>query len=455
MRARGLSTLELVLVPVLCASLATGCYSNSVITQSDLSGLRRANQHRELVLESADGERTRIGPNSEIRFLRRDGVWTAWVPASELCVTDATVALCGTAAGRQRPLRWRSVQGIEVKNFDGLTTYAAVLGTAIIVAVVVLMIAGGGKGGGGGGGGLGGIGHAAGGAARGVGHGVAHGAGHAVRAGAQAGRAFAQAVDAAARVSYSILDANARGWAWYGPELQFEEVEPAPPPVPPAAPSAYAPLPPLPPPPPAVYGGEVPPPPPSVYGDAPAPAPPIVPAAVAPPAPLPPLVASTPPAPLFSPLALRRSSVRLVGAVEGGTDFSLGAGGTMAALVGLRLSDVVELGGGARMIATPEQPGVAGSPVRARWLAVGRFLLHCDVDSHRRVALPIGVDAGAGQAELHVRAVLGVRVRLWEDLWLGVYPYNPTYTSFADGLGYRSSAGWFTFPTTAEVSFAF
>ncbi|HEY3358461.1 MAG TPA: hypothetical protein VGQ83_34760 [Polyangia bacterium] len=402
---------RLLLVPALCASLVTGCYANTVVT-SDLAGLRQGNRTRELVLQTSAGDRTRIGPNSEVRFLRTDGQWTAWVQANELCVSGDAVALCQAPAGRPARLRWRYVQGVEVKNLDGAATYGAVLGTTVLVAAVVVLVALSAKGGGGGGGNL----------LSGMGHGAKAG-GHAVRAGGHAGaHALGTAARVTANLTYHVLEATARGWAWYGPELQVVEVAPAP-----YYPSGLIAASPVAAPPPVVEG-----------------------------APLPPVATGgRDRAPLFSPEARRRGAVRFVGAVEGGTDFSLGAGGTAAALAGIRVFDALELAGGVRLIAIPDEPGVSGSPVRSRWLAFGRLLAHCDLDSERRVALPIGLDVGGGQAELHLRAVLGLRLRFWEGVSLGVYPYNPTFTSFADGRGERRSAGWFTFPTTTELSFTF
>jgi hypothetical protein len=435
--------------------LATGCYSNRQVPRDQVGALWQGGQAHELVLLDAMGRTARLGPNTDVRFLRGDGNWTAWLPGGEICVSPYEVNHCLSA--RRGGLPWRYVQGLEVRNLSGGTTYAVVIGVVVIVAVAVLMIAGGGKGGGGGGGGglkgLGGVGHGMGQMARGTAHTLAHGA------------------RVAANLSYRVLDATARGWAWYGPELPPGEVAVvAPPgyPPPPYPPPPYPP-PPYPPPP------YPPAPPPEAYPPAPAPAPapappsedgappptagPPLPPLPPPPPPPPPLPAATvvrrPLVPLFDARARRRAKIRLVTAVDGGTDFSLINGGTFGAYVGMRLNEVFELGGGLRLIASPENPGLTGSPVKTSPIAFGRILGHFDVDSARRVALPIGVDAGGGDARAYVRLVLGIRVRVWDTLSLGLYPFNPTFTMFANSARQRDDVGWFGFPSTLEVIYTY
>jgi len=266
--------------------------------------------------------------------------------------------------------------------------------------------------------------------------------------GARAAHTLAHGARVAANFSYRVLEATARGWAWYGRSCHpgrssWSRLRPTrrsrtrlrrtrpprrrrPTPGPRARARSRA----------AVRGRLAVPAPPPTAGP---PLPPL-------PPPPPPLPAATvvrrPLAPLFDARARRRAKIRLVASVDGGTDFTLVNGGTFGAYVGMRLNEVFELGGGLRLIASPENPEVAGSPVRASPIAFGRILAHFDVDSARRVALPIGVDAGGGDARAHVRLVLGIRVRIVDTLSLGLYPSTrPTRSSPTRAASATTSAG--------------
>ena len=64
------------------------------------------------------------------------------------------------------------------------------------------------------------------------------------------------------------------------------------------------------------------------------------------------------------------------------------------------------------------------------------------------------LDLGAGSnVDFHARLNLGLRVRLTDSLWLGIHPFNPTYTRFDSAAG--PTARLWTFPTMFETSFAF
>ncbi|MDY0000671.1 MAG: hypothetical protein RBU30_05210 [Polyangia bacterium] len=413
---------------LLLPALASGCYHTRAVSVQSLSGVERGNHTHELLFVSPEGQRVRLGPRSKIRFLRTDGLWTAWVRGYDLRVNAEGVFHRGRPHDYQLAgLRWSQVRGVEVENLNGAKTYGVVLGATIIVAAVLVMLLGAGKGGGGGGGGkLGGLGRGAGSAGRGL----ARGAGSAARG---IGHAMA-------RGSYNLARALSRGWRWYGPDLHLHigghvdtpvydpaapipgQTEPAPMPQPGA--------PPPPPPPPA--------------------------AAPVPPSPASgPLVADvTSTASLFSSFVKRQASLKLVGAIEGGGDLYYHDGGTFLAYAGLRFANVLELGGGALLLRHRGSETVTPQELRSSWMGFGRLLLHLDIDSARRVALPLGVDLGSGQSRIHVRTILGIRVRLWDQLSLGLYPFNPTYTQFKDN-DLRRSVGWWSFPTTLELSYAF
>jgi hypothetical protein len=452
LRARGqtwlrrpTSWLRFLMIPALCGTLATGCYTNSNLTRGHLEPLRQGGWTQELVIRDDLGRNVRLGPNTDVRFLRVDGNWTAWLSGGEICVSPTEVNHCAQA--RLPGLPWSAVQGMEVRNLEGGTTYVVVLAVVVIVAVVVLMVAGGGKGGGGGGGG-GGLK-----ALDGLGKGMT-----------QVARGVGQVARGMANFSYRVLEATARGWRWYGPQLPPGQVDIVVAPPPPAyAPPIYTPLPPaLPPapepPPPEVAPApdadgqattEGPPPP-----EAAPPAEALPPLPPAPPPP-PPVIVRQPMVPLFTPRTTRRGKIRLVTAVDGGSDFTVKGGGTFSAFVGMRLSEVMELGGGLRLFSGPETPDDPHTKSRTSPIAFGRIAAHFDVDSARRVALPIGFDAGGGDSRAYVRLMLGIRIRVWDTLSLGLYPFNPTFVMYSNDDRQRrdlaKDAGWFQFPSTFEV----
>jgi hypothetical protein len=149
----------------------------------------------------------------------------------------------------------------------------------------------------------------------------------------------------------------------------------------------------------------------------------------------------------------RRSSIRLIGLVEGGSDLLLTDGGHVQALMGMRILDVLELAAGAHLMIHRGDPQTQDQAHRASWIGVFRLNLHFDVDARRRVALPLGFDVGVGQATFYARLNFGVRVRLTRQLSLGIYPFNPTYAEFKDTT-LRRTNGWWSFPTTIDLSFA-
>jgi hypothetical protein len=145
----------------------------------------------------------------------------------------------------------------------------------------------------------------------------------------------------------------------------------------------------------------------------------------------------------------------MVAAVDGGSDFTLRASGTFGAFIGMRLSEVTEIGAGLRLNASPEYPEDPNSRMRSSPIAFGRLVGHFDLDAARRVALPIGFDAGGGDAKGYVRLVLGIRIRVFDTFSIGLYPLNPTFTYFSDARRERDDTGWFGFPSTLEVVYTY
>ncbi|MGC4121610.1 MAG: hypothetical protein QM765_44940 [Myxococcales bacterium] len=368
----------------------TGCYKKSLLRAEELQALRQPG-HGELVLDGTEG-RTRIGPNTKVRFHRADDQWSAWIDGRELCVTSEAVFRCSSLpSGAGIP--WSEVAGLETKNLNGAATYftifGAIVGTAAVVALTVAVVGGLAKGGGGfpridsislpSGGGVQG-----------------------------SGAASSVAAGPVTPVDFGLQYALAQGWEWYGPPL---------------AAVAHAPV---------------------ERRDSLLPVP------------LPgPRLALVEPQPLFTPATSRRGYVRFVGTLEGGTDFTASPNGVGAASVALRLFDVAELGGGVRTAVAPERPDDPSARLRQTWLGFGRLLLHFDFDQERRVAAVLGAECGAGDPQVYGRAIYGLRVRLVDGLSVGLYPYNASLSVHAQAGRQRRELAGFSFPSTLELSYAF
>lgn len=375
---------------------STGCFSKAIVRSDGLDVLQQPNRRGELVLQSEKGAATRLGPGTKVRFLRTDDEWSAWVEGRDLCVTSEAVFQCSSLPGGTG-LPWKNVTGLQTKNLNGAGTYftivGGIVGTAVAIAMTVAAVAavaGLAKGGGGGGGGLGHIGGGGGGGSFGA-HTAAKTVAHPGPTGVIS-RSFAPA-------EYGVAYAIERGWAWYGPPLDEPALA--------DEPSKDALL----------------------------------------PVPLPGTKLSLPPQPLFTKDASRKGHVRFVGAVEGGTDFLTKDNGVGGASLAFRLGEAVELGGGVHLAAAPGDPADRSSEVKAGWMGFGRLLTHFDCDADRRVALLLGLEAGAGEPRFYGRAMYGLRVRLVDGLSVGIYPFNASLTY---GRELRPS-----FPSTAELSYAF
>lgn len=146
--------------------------------------------------------------------------------------------------------------------------------------------------------------------------------------------------------------------------------------------------------------------------------------------------------PLFGGVARRRSVVGFVGALDGQRElWSLGR--THAGFsASLRLVDFVELGGGARYIA---------SGARSDLLYFGRMGIHAGLDAARRFAFPFAVEmGGGGDVALYTRLAFGLRVRVDEHWSLGLYAFNPTFARYR-----TTDVPRWSFPSGVEASFAF
>jgi len=152
---------------------------------------------------------------------------------------------------------------------------------------------------------------------------------------------------------------------------------------------------------------------------------------------------------LFDEPARRRAATRFGASFDLGTALGHAGGASFGIVPMLRFSNVFEIGAGLRFLGH-EVPG--GTTMHSTFLA--RIGVHGELDAHRRFAVPLSIDVGAGSSvDLHARLNLGLRVRVAGPVWLGIHPFNPTYTRFDSSVG--PTARLWTFPTMFETSFAF
>lgn len=131
---------------------------------------------------------------------------------------------------------------------------------------------------------------------------------------------------------------------------------------------------------------------------------------------------------LFSRSARRKSLVRLTLSADSGVD-SVHARGLVERLtLGVRLADLVEIGGGVGHAWIPDASD------RHDVFGFARLALHLPLDAEHRYALPVGVDFGTympgGYLRVkHARLNFGLRRRVGDDVFAGVYLFNPTYVA--------------------------
>lgn len=175
--------------------------------------------------------------------------------------------------------------------------------------------------------------------------------------------------------------------------------------------------------------------------------------------------------PLFDGGARRRAVGRLVVAVD--VAATVGHGGRDVAgvdrvidgvTVAARFGELVEVGGSVRHVAGR---GLERAPVsmggscpsdgcEAEWSSApaGAFYMsgHFALDAHQRLAIPLGFEVGGSSAGGYLRVRGGLRVRVHDEWFVGVYPLSPTFTGTdtdADVL-----PRW-SFPTAFELGATF
>ena len=147
-------------------------------------------------------------------------------------------------------------------------------------------------------------------------------------------------------------------------------------------------------------------------------------------APASPARAPSPAVPLFDAAARRRLLIQLIASVDAGTELVRLQGYTGSVVAGIRLRDVLELGGGLRHTIDPLREGREGERDFSL-VGFGRLGFHFWLDDHHRFAIPLLVDAGAGHnVRFHLRVNYGLRFAPIRKLWIGLMPFNTSYTAF-------------------------
>ena len=161
-----------------------------------------------------------------------------------------------------------------------------------------------------------------------------------------------------------------------------------------------------------------------------------------------PAVSAAPATPLFGSRTRRRSSIRLFGSAAVGSDLVRVNGMTTSLVAGMRLSEVLDLGGGLRLSLDPESLGSGGE----RHLSVigfGRFGTHLDLDNAKRFAIALSLDVGAGSnVVVHGSLNFGLRFAPIPNLNIGLLPFNPTFTLFQESSPLQGHKYW----TNAEAA---
>jgi hypothetical protein len=156
--------------------------------------------------------------------------------------------------------------------------------------------------------------------------------------------------------------------------------------------------------------------------------------------------------PLFDGGARRQSIVRMVAAFDTERDFSATPRTHLGVTATARFYNFFEIGGGLRWLGGMQN--LDGTSVGTELVPFARVGLNTELDAHRRFAIPIAVDLGAGSdVSLYFKLVFGLRVRVTDAWSLGAYVFNPTMVSYRSST--MNGATQWSFPSGVEASFAF
>ncbi len=369
--------------------LSSGCTTTSPIPHDGLRGALSSASTHKIVLLDQEGNTTRLDPNSEVRFILGAYEATPWISGRDLWVSK--VGLSFEVDRGVHFLQWQEITAAEVRNLSGAKTFGVMLLTVALVGVLVIFLAG--KGGGGSG-----------------------------------SNSISGGKSKSPRTTRSWRR-RSMGRA-SGIHLHLPLIIAAPHPT---------------------HRSDVPPPPRELRPqnseikqafdqiDAE-------------PARLTPTTEPVKASLLFSGAVRRRSIIQFMAQAAGGGDLAQLESPSASVLVGLRLREVIDIGGGFRELVTTVPSGSASLPC---FIGVGRLGVHLPLDTAEIFAIPFSVDAGAGQNVLyHLKLNLGLRVRLPYRFSVGLMPFNPTFTAFKE-TGPMAGARKWTFPTTLEVGFSY
>ncbi len=368
--------------------LSSGCTTTSPIPNDGLRGALSSASTHKIVLQDQEGNATRLDPNSEVRFILGAYEATPWIRGRDLWISKVGISF--EVDRGVHFLQWQEITAAEVRNLSGGKTFGAMLLTVVVLGVLVVMIAA--KSGGGGGNSISG----------------------------------GKSKSPRTKRSWRRRSMGRAG----GIHLHLPLIIAAPHPT---------------------YRSDVPPPPRELRPqnseikqafdqiDAE-------------PAQLTPTTKPVKASLLFGGPVRRRSIIQFMAQTAGGGDLAQLESPSASVLVGLRLREVIDIGGGFRELVTTVPSGSASLPC---FIGVGRLGVHLPLDTAEIFAIPFSVDAGAGQNVLyHLKLNLGLRIQLPYRFSVGLMPFNPTFTAFKE-TGPMVGARKWTFPTTLEVGFSY
>ena len=376
-----------------------GCSTTRLVTGTELrKSLHRSREH--FVLVDQEGERVRLDPNSELRFVLRSGEITPWVRASRLWRSE--LGLSFEDGDGALMLGWQELAGAELKNLSGGKTAAAIVISASVVALIVAVVAAG-KGGGGFGG-LGGV-HVGGGRRRlrGTRH-QPRRAERRLRTRGPGGVHMHVPLWLAAAPPMNRVDDRPLLLAGQGPPLSARGV---------------------------LVSDRT-------NQDA------VMETSAS-------AVAATR---LFGAGIRRRSTIQLVGSASAGTELVRFGGYAGAVYAGLRIRNAFEFGGGVRHLVTRATRS-AEDELRSNFVGFGRLGAHLFVDNSHICAIALSADVGAGQeVGFHLKLNAGLRFQIGTALMVGIFPFSPSFFRYKESSTFAGAMRW-TFPTNLEVGFNF
>jgi hypothetical protein len=118
----------------------------------------------------------------------------------------------------------------------------------------------------------------------------------------------------------------------------------------------------------------------------------------------------------------------------------------------LRVYGIVDVGGGYRHVFASRN----GGEIVSRHLGFARLGTHLAFDEGRYFAIGVFLDAGAGtETAVYTRIGWGIRVRVFDEIHLALYPLNPVFTKFPRERVNEGPRVEWRVPSSLELSFVF